>query len=67
MTLVLTNFGLSKVRKDHKSVNNLNALLHEAKAGSESVTCESDPGDTCVVGSTVVSDYDEGCASWFWG
>jgi hypothetical protein len=67
MTLILANFGVSNVRKDRKSVNNLSALLHEAKAGDESVTCNYDPGDKCVVGTTTVRDYDEGCASWFWG
>ena len=40
----------------------------EALADDESsVTCNSDKGDVCVVGSTNVSDYDEGCSSWFWG
>ena len=40
----------------------------EALASDESsVTCKPDKGDTCIVGSTTISDYDEGCGSWFWG
>lgn len=37
----------------------------EALASDEgSVTCEPDKGDTCMVGSTPVKDYDED-SSWF--
>ncbi len=32
--------------------------------GEDEVTCKKDPGDTCVVGNTSVSDYDEK-DSWF--
>ena len=37
----------------------------EALASDEgSVTCDPDKGDTCMVGSTPVKDYDED-GSWF--
>jgi hypothetical protein len=67
MMLVVTNLGFSKIRKARTFVDNLSTLVHEAKAGGESVTCHSDTGDSCTVGTTSVDDYDEGCASWFWG
>ena len=44
---------------------NVEALANSRE--SSSVTCIPDKGDTCVVGNTTISDYDEGCASWFWG
>ena len=47
------------------ALTNLEALADDDE--SSSVTCISDKGDTCVVGNTTVPDYDEGCASWFWG
>jgi hypothetical protein len=46
------------------SVSNVEALAEDE---SGSVTCIEDKGDTCIVGQTTISNYDEGCASWFWG
>lgn len=45
------------------------ALINvEALADNESsVTCKSDKGDVCIINSTSVPDYDEGCATWLWG
>jgi hypothetical protein len=69
--LVMTTLGIFGVNSNTKSkdLSNLSMYNVEALAGgeSDSVTCNSDPGDTCVVGNTTISDYDEGCASWFWG
>jgi hypothetical protein len=37
----------------------------EALAGSENeITCEEDPGDTCMVGTTPVTDWDEKEGWW---
>ena len=37
----------------------------EALAGSENeITCKEDPGDTCMVGTTPVTDWDEKEGWW---
>ena len=42
------------------AMENVEALAR----GEASVTCEEDPGDTCLVGSTPVSGWDED-DGWF--
>lgn len=63
--IALFNLGISKIQKANDS--SLENILTEAKADDETVTCSSDPGDTCIIGSTTIKDYDESCATWFWG
>jgi hypothetical protein len=58
--IAMANVCLFNILKDNNSENNLNMLMRDAQASSvEKVTCEEDPGDTCMVGDTPVPDYDE--------
>ncbi len=43
------------------TIRNMEALAND----KSSVTCVYDKGDTCMVGSTPVKDYDEDDDSWF--
>lgn len=67
-TIALSALGLNSIEKK-ETISDLAMANIDALARDEggSVTCNSDKGDTCVVGGTSVADYDEGCASWFWG
>ena len=60
----MLNIGL--INNQEENNTDLTNIVKEAHAGGESVTCHSDPGGTCVVGSEAIKDYDEGCWSWLW-
>lgn len=63
-TAVLLSGALCFFPKE-ESVSDLFLENVEALADSEDeVTCKSDPGDVCMVGSTPVKDYDE-VDGWF--
>lgn len=66
--VILSIFGLNS-NGENKNMSDITMANIDALASNESdkVTCVSDKGDTCVVGNTINKDYDEGCASWFWG
>jgi hypothetical protein len=69
VSLLIANVGFLKLRKSTASVNDLTTLIKNAKADTESVTCIPDKGDECLVGSTIVPDWDEenNACSWLWG
>lgn len=65
---LLAGYHVHNAQKNER-ISDLVLANVEALADDEasSVTCVPDKGDTCIVGNTTISDYDEGCASWFWG
>lgn len=66
---IVAVLGILGARANAKSEKMSDTVLAnvESLTRGESVTCAQDSGDTCIVGSQTVPNYDEGCASWFWG
>lgn len=62
MAAVAVAAGYIAYSQAHKASTLSDLMLDNVEAlarGEESVTCEKDPGDTCLVGGTPVSDWDE--------
>lgn len=58
----LKKSGNASLNMSELTIRNMEALAND----KSSVTCEYDKGDTCMVGSTPVKDYDEeDDDSWF--
>ena len=59
--------GYNAYQSNSETENMSDTMLANVEAlasGEKDVTCQYDPGDTCMVGNTPVSDWDEKTSIW---